>query len=186
MIDIEKARQLFKEAGIAFPKIPEELAEQLEEKHEWQFSTREIEMSPYNLDYYIHEIEQAWIEDYVIEDYTILSHSGHGVNSYALQYYIVYGRLEMFLHLGWGGAYMDAEKTATQARDCFSLADKLVPASQKSVKLQGEDYLRIVGSDFYGSYWEIPWKKDRMEFEGFRRPAEVLNDALNWLKKEST
>jgi hypothetical protein len=56
--------------------------------------TREIDMSPYNLQHYIREVDGTHVEDYVV-----LSHSGYGVNSYALQYYLVHGMLEMFLHL---------------------------------------------------------------------------------------
>jgi hypothetical protein len=84
-------------------------------------------MSPYNLQHYIHEAESSLVNDYVI-----LSHSGHGFNSYAIQYYLVRGSLRMFLHLGWGGAYADAEKDAATIRECFSLADPVVAASEIS------------------------------------------------------
>jgi hypothetical protein len=53
MTDIEKARQLFRDAGLAFPTIPGELAEQLKEHGQWLFSTRPLEMSPYNLQHYL-------------------------------------------------------------------------------------------------------------------------------------
>jgi hypothetical protein len=176
--DIEKARQLFKNANLAFPGIPEELATRLKEQDEWLFSTREIEMWPYNLQHYICEIDETPVEDYVI-----LSHSGHGVNSYALQYYIVHGMLEMFLHLGWGGVYMDAEKAAANIRDCFSLADEIVAAAQAARKLQTGTRLRIVCSDFYGSYWSIPGKLRRKEYADSKNSARVLTEALNWLKE---
>jgi hypothetical protein len=38
MSDIEKARRLFRDAGLAFPAIPEELAAQLRERDRWLFS----------------------------------------------------------------------------------------------------------------------------------------------------
>ena len=178
MTDLEKARQLFQEAGLAFPTIPEELAARLNEQGEWLFSTREIEMSPYSVQHYVSEIDATHVEDYVV-----LSHSGHGVNSYALQYYIVRGSLGMFLHLGWGGVYMEAEKAAADVRDCFSLADEIVPAAQTARKLQGSARLKIVGSDFYGSYWCVSTKKGRKEDVGLKRPAEVLTEALHWLNQ---
>jgi hypothetical protein len=96
MTDIGKARRLFHEAGLAFPKIPDEFAPRLKERDEWLFSTREIQASPYNLHHYVREIERNPVEDYVV-----LSHSGHGANSYAIQYYLVQGALRMFLHLSW-------------------------------------------------------------------------------------
>jgi hypothetical protein len=46
MKDIDKARKLFHEAGLAFPKIPHEFALRLKERGDWVFATREIEESP--------------------------------------------------------------------------------------------------------------------------------------------
>lgn len=91
-----------------------------------------------------------------VEDYAVLSHAGHGVNSYAIQYYLVHGFLHMFLHLGWGGAYMDAEATAARIRDCFSLADQVVEATQGMPGFRAGERLIVVGSDFYGGYWLPP------------------------------
>ena len=92
---LEKARRLFQEVGLALPEIPEELAAGLKEQGKWLFSTRDLEMSPYNLDHYVQEGDQAPAA------YVVLAHSGHGVNSYAIQYYLVSGPLRLFLHLGW-------------------------------------------------------------------------------------
>src|SRR5664279_4461313 len=91
MTDIEKARKLFQDEGLAFPTIPEEFAVRLREQGNrrlpmrdnigdlyaspWLFSTREIDMSPYNLQHYVREAESGPVDDYVI-----LDHSGHGVN----------------------------------------------------------------------------------------------------------
>src|SRR6266568_8303182 len=122
MADAEKARKLFQEAGLTFPIIPEDLAEQLKEQAKWLFSTREISTWPYNLQHYVGEANE--------EDYVILSHSGHGVNSYAIQYYLVYKTLRMFLHLGWGGAYMDAKADATKIYESFALANEIIPMVQ--------------------------------------------------------
>ena len=178
MSDIQKAQQLFQESGLAFPTIPKELAARLKELGRWVFSTREIEMSPYNLHNYVREADRTHMEDYVV-----LSHSGHGGNSYAIQYYLVHGTLEMFLHLGWGGVYMDAEKAATQIHTCFSLADEIDPAAQTAGKLIDGARLRIVGSDFYGSYWLAQGKVGPQEELDPQGPAKVLTEALHWLKE---
>jgi len=193
MTDIEKARTLFQDAGLAFPTIPEELAARLREQGDrrlamrnnigdlygpsWLFSTREIDMSPYNLQQYVREAGRGPVDDYVI-----LSHSGHGVNSYALQYYLVYKALRMFLHLGWGGVYMDAEADAIKIRDCFSLSDEIITTLQDVVKIPVGDRLTIVGSDSYGSYWSLPGENRHHGPEGTNGPAVVLTDALHWLR----
>jgi len=176
MTDIEKARHLFREAGLAFPTIPTELAATLKEQGTWLFSTRELIMSPYNLQHYVHEADGAAAE------YVVVGHSGHGTNSYAIQYYLVSGPLRMFLHLGWGGVYMDADEAAFKVRECFSLADQIVPATMTVGKFAAGEWLTIVGSDFYGSYWSAPGQSRHKERSGSKGPAEVLAEVLHWLK----
>jgi hypothetical protein len=165
---------IFQEAGLAFPDIPAELAGSLKEQDKWLFSTREISMSPYNLRYYVDEMGT--------KDYAILSHSGHGVNSYAIQYYLVYKALRMFLHLGWGGAYMDFKADATKIHESFALANEIIPIVQDVRTIPAGDRLTIVGSDFYGSYWSLPGRNRREGPEGSKGPAVVLARALRWLQ----
>lgn len=194
MTNIQKARQLFQDAGLCFPTIPEELAVRLRDLSDkrlparenigdlfgtsWLFSTREIKMSPYNVQYYLEEVERTHVEDYVI-----LAHSGYGVNSYAIQYYLVQGPLRMFLHLAWGGVYQDANANAAEIRDCFSIADQIVRAVPRRTFPTGE-YLTIVGTDVYGSYWSRPGEtrrgRDALN-QNFDKPPRVLAEALDWL-----
>ncbi|MGA2608829.1 MAG: hypothetical protein ABSH01_15400 [Terriglobia bacterium] len=142
---------MFQQAGLAFPKIPEQLAAKLREQGMWLFSTGELDMSQHNLQHYVQECDGA-----PVEDYGVLCHSGHCVNSYALQHYLVHGTLRMFLHLEWGGVYMDAKQTAANIRECFSLADEVIPVLNTNQRLRLTDPPLIVCSDFYGSYWSAP------------------------------
>jgi len=177
MSDIEKAKQLFANSGLAFPTIPVELAVKLKEQGPWLFSTCALKMSPYNLHHYVHELDAA--SD---EEYAVLCHSGHGANSYAIQFYLVYGPLRSFLHLGWGGVYMDADAAASGIGKCFSLADEILSAVMTVGKLGACEPLTIVGSDFYGSYWSAPGQSRQEESTVAQSPAEVLAQALDWLK----
>lgn len=102
-------------------------------------------MSPYNPQRYVAESEEAQVEDYAL-----LAHSGHGVNSDAIHYYLVQDKLRMFLQLLWGGAYMDARQSAAKIRERFSMADRLVAATQTVGKFQPGGRLTMVVSDFYG------------------------------------
>ena len=176
MSDLEKARQLFQSSGLAFPEIPQDLAARLKERGEWLFSTREIEVSPYDLDYYVDECEDA-----SVEDYALLSHSGHGVNSYAIQYYLVYGDLRMFLHLRWGGVYMDAQRAAADIAWCFGLADEIVWRMNAAPGVGVRFPLEIVGSDFCGSQWLAPGNG----FQNVNSPGQALAEAVQWLKAPS-
>jgi hypothetical protein len=176
MDDVEEARRLFLNAGLAFPNIPEELAMRLQKRERWVFSTRMVEVWPYDLRHYISEFDESHVEDYVI-----LSGSGHGVNSYAIQYYIVCGALGMFLHLGWDGVYMDNQLEAIKIRDCFSLADKIVLLAINNVRFKKGERLTVVASDFYGSYWTLSGGRPQKQEGESRGPAVVLNKVLLWL-----
>ncbi len=197
MSDIDKAEQLFREANLSFPIIPETLGEQLKQHGKWLFSTRELPASPYVLHAYVDEGPQ-------VADYVILAHSGHGANSYAIQYYLVFKGLRLFLHLGWGGIYMDAKAAAPQIVECFSLADQIVLRAPK--RLAANERLMIVVSDFYGSHWLKPDQKLREKgtFNGspedssaidessdereivdpdMKDPAAVLKEVVLWLEE---
>jgi hypothetical protein len=186
MTDIRKVRKLFREAGLTFPKVPVDLAPELEERDQWVFSTRLIRRSPYDLDYYVHEVQRKQVPDYAL-----LSHSGHGINSYAIQYYLVHGSLRMFLHLAWGGVYEDNQEAAVTIRACFLKADKIVQAMVKaSAGFKIGEHLTVVGSDFYGSYWFQAGASRRKRVVDRRnslnvRPLEILTEVLDWLAKRS-
>ena len=72
----------------------------------------------------------------------MLSHSGHGVNSYAIHYYLVQRPLRMFLQLGWGGVYDDAKEDAAKIQiqtiasglDLFLLDIGRYPTDQEGLK----------------------------------------------------
>ncbi len=177
--DTQKARADFRKAGLTFPRIPDGFADKLKEQDDWVFSTRKTCPSPYSLDYYVNEFDEGSVEDYVA-----LAHSGHGVNSYALQYYLVRGDLGMFLHLGWGGVYSDPKEDAANIRDCFSLADEIVMAAEAMQRLGMVGNLKIVACDFYGSYWASPEKNMPKADERSKRPAEVLTEVLDWLRNK--
>jgi hypothetical protein len=176
MSDIAKARFLFLEAGLAFPKVPAELAERLKEHGRWWFTTRDDDTSPYILEAYVKEAKRRKIDDYVV-----LAHSGHGINSYAIQYYLVYGRLRMFLFLGWGGVYMDATESAAQIKLCFSLADDIVRSLANNSQ---PGRVTIVASDFLGSYWSGPRIRRKRKRDSLQ-PAVVLGEVLAWLNGET-
>jgi hypothetical protein len=51
---------------------------------------------------------------------------------------------------------MDAKQTAANIRECFSLADEVIPVLNTNQRLRLTDPPLIVCSDFYGSYWSAP------------------------------
>lgn len=175
MSGLEKARKTFREAGLAFPQIPEELASRLEEREEWVFSTHEVRTSPYNVDTYLNESYHSTLP------YVVLANAGHGLNSYALAYYLVCGPLRLFLHLSWGGVYTDPEADAAEIKECFSLADEILPAAMTSGKLLPGEYLTIVCS-LYGNHWGLSLPGYiRRSYRAHERASVLLTKILRWL-----
>ena len=67
-----------------------------------------------------------------IEDYVLLAHAGHGVNSYAIHVFVVHGPLALFLQVPWGGVYMDPKKSARRLADVFDCAGQLITAVREA------------------------------------------------------
>ncbi len=64
-----------------------------------------------------------------IDNYVAVSHAGHGVNSYAINYHLVYGRVALFVQLGWGGIYMDQGERAQTIAETFAKCGEVLEAA---------------------------------------------------------
>lgn len=178
-------KKLLQEAQLAVPTLPEELAIRLQEHGYWLFSTRQLETDPYFIQHYIDEVDKSPVENYVI-----LSHSGHGMNSYALAYYIVHDALELFLHLGWGGMYSNEDNDREEINQCFAIADEIVARVPTATVLKPGERLRIVCS-LYENYWSVISIRDEREetrthimvnkFLSMSNSMLVLTAVLQWL-----
>src|SRR4051794_28595595 len=104
---LEEARQLFREKGLPFPPIPDEMTPDIRRLGNWIYGTRSDEPFLYAIDRFVDEAVVGRPKDYVL-----LGHSGHGTNSWALHFYLVHGPLRLFVQIGWGGAYFDDESNA--------------------------------------------------------------------------
>ncbi|MEW4568675.1 hypothetical protein AB1L88_12490 [Tautonia sp. JC769] len=178
MGDMQEVRSLLEQAGLACPTIPESLAARLTKRRHCCYSTRDLPKIPYLVRFYVDETDGP-------EEYAVLSHDGYGVNTHATQYYLVTVPLRMFLHLRWGGFYMNAEEEALKIRTCFGLADAIVrealSASASTGKFAGGGRLTIVGADTYGSSWSAPGRADQRFEAGSEGVVTALTDALAWL-----
>lgn len=55
-----------------------------------------------------------------IPDQYVLNHAGHGVNSYSLNFRYALGDLAVLMQVGFGGGYMNQEKSAKRWNDCVN------------------------------------------------------------------
>jgi hypothetical protein len=119
-----------------------------------------------------------------LEDYVAVSHAGHGINSYSINYALVSGPLTLFLQTGWGGGYMDADRSAANVREMFAGADALIDALNSFPEMPGR--LVVVSSDFGGvSSWG--WTEgpnptlDVGEWLTNHQPPSALEEAIRWI-----
>ena len=109
---IERARALFAAEQLPFPPLSERFAAALREENPHLFATRSLEAGPYNLEIYSLEIEQ----ESAVPDYAVVGFDGHGINSWAVHYYVVEGALALFIQLPWAGPTWMPTKAAEPSR----------------------------------------------------------------------
>lgn len=181
MKDIEKAKQLFKKAGLPFPPIPKEMAHRFQCLYPWMFGTRTDAPNPYGIHLYIEELKSKYVEDYLM-----LGHSGHGVNSYAIHYYMVRGPLAIILQWGWGGCYMDNERQSSELAVHFDTVRAILRATMTKSFINKITYPKrflIVETDFARSRWgTIEIVKNGENLFNFRDCSNSLLEALQWIR----
>ena len=176
MSDYEKALRQFKEANLAFPKIPHALVEDFEEHSPWTYASIKDFDWPYELKAYLPLLDYE-----KVMDFAILSHTGHGSSSYAVHYYLFYKNLRMLLQMNWGGVYTN-EKTAMFEIGKSVIISKVIlrQIDDGNSKL-GDKTLTIVGSDFWGSCWGVTGEKKRPGLDDSITPSTVLNEVWDWM-----
>ena len=120
---VERAACLFEEAGLCAPPVPDSLAARFEQRDQWLFSSRDLgDQWIYAVEPFVDEALSGGCEDYIA-----VGHAGHGINSYAIHYYLVYRQVALFSKLPWGGVYMGARE-AEEVQHRFSDYARLIRA----------------------------------------------------------
>lgn len=124
---MDELRSTFERAGLQNPPIPSALSGRLRRRGPWCWSTRAIDpLSMYRFDAYPLEALTSEVDDYVA-----VSHAGHGVNSYSINYHLVLDRLAIFSQIGWGGAYMDGPTQTAEVSSEFEQIQRVVDAWER-------------------------------------------------------
>jgi hypothetical protein len=133
---LEEAQMAFQGLHLKLPPIPERFAGQLHRQGDWCFASRTVEpMHMYFFEKYLHEVLMGTGSD---ADYLALSHAGHGINSYAINYQLVAGPLALMTQASFGGLFMDAAEARRyierQFERCAALLTTLKTASTGGLK----------------------------------------------------
>jgi hypothetical protein len=142
--DTREVEHWLNDCGLIVPPIPASLLSSFRRRDDCVFSSRVVEISPYNHDHYVKEALEPTLPDYVL-----VAHAGHGVNSYAISYHLAWNRLRLLLQLQWGGTYMDAEATGARIREAFTRLHELWPLVLARDRTARPQFL-VASSDFYG------------------------------------
>jgi hypothetical protein len=112
----------FTDSHLPLPPVPEPLRPRLRTVRDWCWSTREID------GFAMYMFESGFPADVLAgraPDYVAVSHAGHGVNSYAINYHLVCGPLAVLLQVGWGGIYTDNAAAARRLDGLFRRCEAL-------------------------------------------------------------
>ena len=139
----------FSQANLPMPPIPAVFGSSIIRQGPWVWSTREIDpMGMYLFGDYLDEALAGPVQNYLA-----ISHAGHGLNSYGLNYHLAYGPLVIFTQNGRGGFYGDSEADTERVATTFkfvgsliALTDTLWPDGQQVP----DDQLIVAYSDFRG------------------------------------
>jgi hypothetical protein len=151
-VSIKACQAQFAEQDLPFPPLPEAFQHRLVPFNEWVFASRELEYGPYAADVYAHEV----LSGEAVEDYALLGFDGHGINSWAVHYFLVQGALGLFVQAAWGGAYLDENAARETIQNAFEFAETLTHAMELAASqdlVPAGRRLVVLSSDFRPSGW---------------------------------
>jgi hypothetical protein len=162
--------QEWRALGLPEPPLPFALAAPLNRLDASTYTTRAtLPYSLYALDAYVEEAERG------VAPYLATGQAGHGVNSWAMHYYFVDERLQIFVQSRYGGAYGNADRETAAVVARFGQVRRLLDAAD-AARHDAFDSLRVVESDLRGSHWILG---------GAARAdtSNALKDATSWLDR---
>jgi hypothetical protein len=171
---------LFEDWSLPFPPVPESLAPRMRILGRGLLGTRADAPGPYSLEWFLAELASD------PADYLIFGHDGHGINSWAMHYYLVRGPLALFVQIDWGGAYTDDAIARAEILRAFRASEALVVAPRVAALAEGQRLL-VVASDRALSRWGIvPRKPGEEALASLETRPDALAAALAWAQATSS
>jgi hypothetical protein len=166
---VAEAKRLFEDAGLLLPPVPSGLRAKFRRLDEWLYGSRAvIPLAMYLFEPYLLEAIHSKVPDYVA-----IGHLGHGINSYAITYQLVYGSIACFTQTAWGGVYGDPDSETAEARRQLEKCAQLVELAERST---GLDRRLIVVENPYNEVGICEWLPSPL---GARAAKTWLDDHRN-------
>jgi hypothetical protein len=190
-----EGKALFRRNGLVFPEIPTPLRARLRRRSSWCYATRPVRNSPYNF--------PDWTGEALLthpRPFALVAHAGHGMDSYALHYFLVWPPLQLFIQVAWGNAH-GSPTDASDFETSIHLANRLVTAverSQDRLQLEPDERITVSCSTLTGIEWvvvgvagrrglDVRFDRDKREQGTVGSPRDtspspkgVLQLMLNW------
>lgn len=145
-------------AGLPLPPIPPVLRAQLQPYGGWCWSTRPIDSMEMYLFLDFRPGGRTYLIDVLqdrVEDYAAVSHAGHGINSFAINFHLVHGPLAVVMQVAWGGVYMDNEEAALRLSGYWSQVEEMLE-TRPGPRSPSQQRMTVVYSDFR-PFWGCGW-----------------------------
>lgn len=158
----------FANAGLSAPPIPMDHRDLLVKQHEWFWSTRP-DVEPFKM-YFFEYVEELLTGH--VNNYSAISHIGHGINSYGLNVSIVKAPIAVIFQHLWGGVYSTTTRNVADIAACFFEMRALLNTAARDIGEQPYD------SEVGGVTHLLAWS-------GFRNQAAYYAKDKNghWVKR---
>lgn len=115
------------------------------------------------------------------EEYLLFGHAGHGINSYAIHYYLVRGSLRVCLQVSWGGVFSNDAEDALRVRNYFAALAPLVTAAERTARgrdaTDGVPVVFVLLSDLAG-YFECGVRGDGLSSHALLRRLNASSPTI--------
>lgn len=146
------AQAMFERERLPFPPVPAQLAVSLQQQGPGWFATRPLTSAPYDFNHFLAEVEAQP----GMPDYAVVGFDGHGVNSWAVHFYLVCKGIALFIQLPWGGAYLEPEPARAEIASLFEWAQALqsrLRLAESACKIPEGMRLQVAASRFRHAGW---------------------------------
>lgn len=165
----------FVAAGLPSPPVPAAFVPLLQVFAPWWFGTRRTPGL-----YQGGTSLFAEADDAAVKDFLITGHAGHGLNSYAIHYFLRHEGALLLFEFAFGGVYTDPARSTADVAEAFAAAAAIVDAlgslRRRGVPRAG---LRLIVSSVRLSQWQAGVDG------GAGNWREVLRDAVAWARSDA-
>ena len=158
--------------GLPVPPLPAGFADAMRVLGPGVVGTREDAPGPYDPAWFLRELEEQPGADYLLA-----GHSGHGLNSWAIHYYLVQAPLALFVQIPWGGAHMDNDVAGARVGRAFAAAGALISTKRLDALPPGQ-HLVVIASDSADSSWGQIGLPGKGALKAMKGAADPLAAAL--------